>query len=596
VVEERGTAAGDPVAQGWLAKRRLMGVLAVLGFAVPVIAYFWLIHRYSLNVILWDSWSDVKIIGDLDSGTLSFGNLWALHNENRILFPNLIVLLLGKTTHFNIVVEEYLGGVLLVGSIGLLVLTHRRRGGSIPWALYCPVAFLMLSFVQYQNTIWGFQMAWYLVLLMVMITIAILDRPTLTWWWMVLAIAAAVVASFSSLQGLIIWPVGLLLMYYRCRPRATIICWVGAGVVTTVLYFIHDNSSGNVGYLVHHPIAGAEFYFISIGDVVGATVSGVKGAGIVVLLLGVVIFLTSIWALVTYCWGRDETSGSPIAACLICFGLLFAAVVTEGRLAEGMWVAGSSRYRTFNLLIVVGLYLVLIEQFALRRHNAMRGREGTGSARADPARSVGGASTPHNAVLRAFPLFAVVVVSIVCAQVAIGIPNGLAGARSIHDDDLQAARVVVNINRYSDGFVYGTLGAGESSIFIRKMATIAQKDHLSLFATAAAAQYKAEGLLKGGPPVTAISVPASGAVLKGAAIISATATSIFRVTKVEFTATGPGLDNVVIGTGAAYRFGWFIGWRTSSLRNGSYILRSVVYGASGRHTSSPAVPVVIENG
>ena len=344
----------------------------------------------------------------------------------------MIVLLLGKTTHFNVVIEEYIGGVLLVVSIALVVLTHRRRVGPIPWIFYCPVAFLMLSFVQYQNTIWGFQMAWYLVLLMVMITIAILDRPTLTWWWMVLAIACAVVASFSSLQGLIIWPVGLLLMYYRCRPRATMICWVASAVVTTVLYFIHDNSQDYLDYLAHHPVAGLEFYFISIGDVVGATVSGVKGAGIAVLLLGIVIFLTSIWVLVTYCWGRDQTSGSPIAACLICFGLLFAAVVTEGRTFEGTWVAGSSRYRTFNLLIVVGLYLVLIEQYAVRRHSTMLRKEATNSDGASPAPPPRGSSLLHNAAQRAFPFFAVVVVAVVCAQVAVGIPDGLAGARSIH--------------------------------------------------------------------------------------------------------------------------------------------------------------------
>jgi len=30
------------------------------------------------------------------------------HNENRIFFPNLIVILLSRTTHFNVQVEEYL--------------------------------------------------------------------------------------------------------------------------------------------------------------------------------------------------------------------------------------------------------------------------------------------------------------------------------------------------------------------------------------------------------------------------------------------------------------------------------------------------------
>ena len=108
-------------------------ILAVVGFSVPIIAYLWLIHHYGVNVIHGDQWSDVKIINDSYSGKLSLGALWAPHNENRIFFPNLIVLLLSRTTNFNILFEEYVSGTLLVISIGLLILAHRRRANPIPW-------------------------------------------------------------------------------------------------------------------------------------------------------------------------------------------------------------------------------------------------------------------------------------------------------------------------------------------------------------------------------------------------------------------------------------------------------------------------------
>ena len=110
-----------------------MTILAVVGFSVPIIAYLWLIHHYGVNVIHGDQWSDVKIINDSYSGKLSLGALWAPHNENRIFFPNLIVLLLSRTTNFNILFEEYVSGTLLVISIGLLILAHRRRANPIPW-------------------------------------------------------------------------------------------------------------------------------------------------------------------------------------------------------------------------------------------------------------------------------------------------------------------------------------------------------------------------------------------------------------------------------------------------------------------------------
>ena len=48
-------------------------------------------------------------------------------------------------------------------------------------------------------------MAWYLVFLCVAATIVLIDRPTLTPVLFCLAIVTAVIGSFSSLQGLLIW-------------------------------------------------------------------------------------------------------------------------------------------------------------------------------------------------------------------------------------------------------------------------------------------------------------------------------------------------------------------------------------------------------
>ena len=161
-----------------------------------------------------------------DAGNLSLATLWAQHNENRIFFPNLIVVVLGDTTHFNTVIEEYVSAAMLIIATGLLILTHRRRRPSTPWFYYCPVVILMFSLVggnpwwASTNTLWAFQMAWYLVLLGLAVTLFLLDRPSLTWLVLAGAMAAAVVGSFSSLQGLLIWPIGLVLLYLRRRLLA----------------------------------------------------------------------------------------------------------------------------------------------------------------------------------------------------------------------------------------------------------------------------------------------------------------------------------------------------------------------------------------
>jgi hypothetical protein len=95
--------------------------------------------------------------------------------------------------------------------------------------------------VQYQNALWGFQLAWYLVLVTAALTIYLLDRWVLTWPVVVIAIMSSVITSLSSLQGLLIWPIGLLLMFDRRRPLPFKIVWIVAAALTAVVYFANFN-------------------------------------------------------------------------------------------------------------------------------------------------------------------------------------------------------------------------------------------------------------------------------------------------------------------------------------------------------------------
>jgi hypothetical protein len=104
-----------------------------------------MVGRYSVNVIVDDQFDDVTVIGHTYVHLFDWSALWAQHNENRIFFPNLIVVLLARTTHFNIQVEEYLSAVMLLVATTLLIWAHKRRSPTTPWLYYCPVALLSFS-------------------------------------------------------------------------------------------------------------------------------------------------------------------------------------------------------------------------------------------------------------------------------------------------------------------------------------------------------------------------------------------------------------------------------------------------------------------
>ena len=229
------------------ARRQRLDALAVLGFVLPIAGYFWLIHHYGVNTIWADQWYNVDLIGH----PLSFSALWAQHDEHRILFPNLIVLILGQTTHLNVVFEEFLSGLLICVALGLLILADIRSYRSTLWIYYCPVAFLLLSFVQAGSTLFGFQLSWYLAILALAVALFLLDRADLNILTLTGAIVATVIGSFSAFEGLFIWPVGLLVLYRRRCSRGFVVAWIACAVSygSNVLPQLHLDGK----FLLVHP-------------------------------------------------------------------------------------------------------------------------------------------------------------------------------------------------------------------------------------------------------------------------------------------------------------------------------------------------------
>ena len=492
---------------------RLVNLLTVVGFALPVSGYFWFLHRYSVNVILGDPWDDVNVINHSYTELFDWSSLWAQHNENRIFFPNLIVLVLAYTTHYNVQVEEYLGAIMLTASTALLISAHKCRSSATPWLYYCPVAILMFSVRAARE-----HAVWIPTCLVPRAPRRCSDAHRTGPSSPHLVVAGCCCGSRDRGQLLVVAGADRVahrpaLLYYRRRAGLFTIAWLFAAVATVAVYSINYVAPTDTLAAIRHPIAGAEFFLVSVGDVVGINVSGADAIGVAVVLLGLVIVLASLWTLVYYYRRRDTESGSVIGAALICFGLLFAATVTLGRISEGWAGASQSRYRTFDLLILVGLYLAVLDQRGLRWR--------VDETVQQPVRLDGGHAR------RGSFLLAAVVGAILCLQIGIGVPQGLAGARTDHANQVLAARILVNINRYPDTLIVA-LAPFYRAAFIRQMAHVAEVHRLSLFATKAADEYKAEGLIvDASPPTTSVTTPLNGAVLKGSPFLNAVASDQF---------------------------------------------------------------------
>ena len=556
-------------------KRRhlLLVALTAAVFLLPIALYFWLISADSVDMLRADQWYDVSLIRHSFSGTLGVGMLWAQHGENRILFQNLLTIALAHIAHFNVLVEVYLSAVLLVAAVALLVLSHRRRSPSTPWVAYLPVALLLLSLAQ-GGALYGFAIGWYLIMFAVSIAIFFLDRPALTWIALSVAIAAGVVASFSSLQGMFIWPAGIALLLQRSRGRRFIISWVTAACATAAVYFYGWNSQqGSVSYAVHHPVETLKFFFFTVGDVVSVPVQNpLHGAQYGIYALGIAIVGIGLWSVLSFGFRVDESSARPIGVALVWFGLLFAAGAAAGRAQLGLNNASFSLYVMFNLLILVGSYLVVID----------RSRE------------------PSFKVSRGFrwePVVTLAIAVLIGVQVVLGTDNGISNGRVYRQYEITGAVVTANIRRAPDGLVVSQLGAGyESAAFIRQMTGSIRAKHLALFSTSEADWYAEQSLpVNKTPPLTSILVPTDGQTVRRNVFLLATASDPFGVTRVEFVLRGQNGTQTGISRGLMTGYGWLGAWDTDKVPDGIYTVRSVAYAPGGLVSESPGVRVEVAN-
>ena len=432
-------------------QRRPATALAIFSFALIISLYFWFIQHYSVNTIWVDQWSDIPLIRLAYAGHLSLASLWTQHGENRNFFQNLITLLLAYSTHYNVVVEEYLSGVMAVGATAFFVLAHHRRSPSTPWVYYVPVALVMLSFVQEANTLFGYTLGWYIVLLALAGAVYLLDRPTLTWPTLVAGIVIAVVGSYSNLYGLLIWPAVLVLFFLRRRPRALVFTWVVSALVTGAVYFIgfdFQAARGNNGYVLSHPFSTIDFFFIALGDGLGIRWPSRFYPDVAVL--GFAIFAVSCWVLITYGRRRDESSGSPVGVAMICFGLLFCAFMTLGRAWFGQVEAAWSRYTTYDLLVLVGCYVVVLNRPA---QHAPRGVQNDGAIERSsglPTTDAPG-RTWHESARIGVVIFLTAAIGF---QVLLGTVNGISQARAWYASQILAADLTVNIDKAPDYLIF----------------------------------------------------------------------------------------------------------------------------------------------
>jgi hypothetical protein len=376
--------------------------------------------------------------------------------------------------------------------VAIIIWMHRRRSPTTPLFWYCPLTVLMFSWVQFENTLWGFQIAWYVVLICLVGTLAVLDRDELTGPALALAAVIAVIGSFSSLQGLLIWPAGFVLLLYRRHRWMVLVAWAIAAVLSTALYIYHLDSGPLGTYRINpllHPLIAAKLFVFSLGNVAGrplpvAILIAPKHdhpllgtASPWIIAFGALIFIVAVLAVVMTGVRHTRTAAAPLGVSLILFAFGFDGLTAIGRGLYGYSAVSASHYTTYNMLALVGAYLVVIS----RRTPVQLEADKPHPAGSASATLRGTASLPlRRARTLSMRVLPIVVVACVVIAAIFGYHNGLSATRIRHKDQLEAVQIIRTYKTQGNNVaeVNPLQNVKTTDQFIR----IAQQHGLSMFA------------------------------------------------------------------------------------------------------------------
>ena len=331
----------------------ISGITAVV---VPLVLGIFIL-RYTVEVPFWDEFEYPAMILQLHNGTLTFQELWAQHNDHRVIFGRLIALALASAGGWS-EVRECLASlaVAVIGQLFLLGLLRRTFATRTAIVLLVPDSFLLFALSQWGNWTWGFQTVWFLVNTCLFAALYFVTDPRA--WLRRLAVAAAFayVASFSLSFGLNVWPAGATALLFSRPFRGRLLCaWILLACVAIVLYFYHYDTlwQGSAGG-VHATFPELVVYFLAylgaaLGGWAGVTTAAILGA------LGLAAYLAAAGALLLR---RISSAAAASAAVWIgvgSFAIFCAALTTFGRAGLGIGQALESRYITPSTTLWISL-------------------------------------------------------------------------------------------------------------------------------------------------------------------------------------------------------------------------------------------------
>lgn len=327
---------------------------------------FLFVHYYGVDVPFSDDWEMLPTAQFfMEKGTVPYTIFLVQNNENFHLFPKLITAAAAIATGYNMKSIMYLSLACFISIIAIISLMFRRRESGVMSSLsFVPVPFLLLSFIQYENLLWGMQLTLMLAESLAVIVIFLLCRERLgraAFFW---AVVCAAMAPFSYSHGNLIWPIGFVLLLVnpsstRLQKRVWIALWMLVWG-TTAIKFEYPQPFG-LSEPLKDPFRVISYFLESLGNSLGlagrrhSTLNQLFGAIVAIVLM---INLFELRRVV-----------SPFWCALSTFSAATLMLISIGRCLVEDILPSRSSYMTHGLLITSLAFITTL--FRLRSQKSL---------------------------------------------------------------------------------------------------------------------------------------------------------------------------------------------------------------------------------
>jgi hypothetical protein len=236
-------------------------------------------------VPIWDSWRSVQYLDRLLAFDLR--HFWVQHNEHRIVFPELVYALDYILFRGEQLLPFACNVVCQLVQLALLWWVLMRLK-DMPMVFRLTLGFsctlFMLSAMHVQGFLGTFELQWYMSNLAAVLAFVFLTQAERTGRLAMLAasIGAAVVATYTTGNGMMVWPVLVGMSVLLRLPRARIAAVAIAGALSIGAYFIGYSfvSQGRATLLLTHPLYALWFVCVFVGaplSYISVQLGGVAG-------------------------------------------------------------------------------------------------------------------------------------------------------------------------------------------------------------------------------------------------------------------------------------------------------------------------------